>query len=88
MKYELTEEQKMRKKMFNKFIYLAHLYPMQYRVKHIENSEELVISLHERNFETDKWEFLDFLVLKFENNFPWPWKQKLPNGKKNDSSRK
>ena len=83
MKVKLTEEQKARKQMFDKFVYLAHLYPMQYRIKQLDRGDELVISLHERNIETDKWEFLDFIVLKFGNDFPWPWKEKLPNGKKN-----
>jgi len=85
MKYELTERQKFRKRQLDKYVYLAKLYPEFYKVRYTNSDGDLIISLHERFIKGHDWDLLDYIVLEFENNFSWPWKQNLPNGNKNDS---
>ena len=81
MRVKLTPDQKFRKRWLDKHIYLAKLYPEQYRIKYQSFEEEMVISLFARDKHMT-WELCDYIVLEFGNNIPWLWQQKLQNGNK------
>ena len=88
MQYELTDNQKKRKKLINTFIYLSTKNPYEYRIKAATDKESNVweISLFQRfhsppPYHYSYWQKIHYIILERKNHFPWPWRKNASNSK-------
>jgi hypothetical protein len=85
MKYKLTPEQRSNRASIRCLGYLCKYHSNQYfmRIKH--KNKHITYELWEYTPHSDAWgtsrQITEFKIKNEPNNFSWPWKEKLPNGK-------